>query len=134
MAAPLTTMLYAGLAGLWLLVVSLNVVRHRTRARIGLGDGGDTGLLRAMRIQANTVEYMPLALLILALAEMFRAPIPAVHAIGIALLAGRVLHAMGLSHSSERSFGRAAGIALTWGALLCASLLALYFYAVRIVV
>ena len=133
MAAPLTTMLYAGLAGLWLLLVSLNVVRHRARTKVGVGDGGDDGLLRAIRIQGNTVEYVPLTLLILALAEMFRAPIPVVHVIGIALLAGRVLHAIGLSQSGGRTFGRAAGMLLTWAALLVASVLALYFYIVRIV-
>lgn len=131
MVSPLTTALYAGLSGLWLLLVSLNVVRHRARAGVGLGDGGDTGLLRAIRIQGNTVEYVPMTLLLLAIAEMLRAPIPLIHIVGIALLVGRVLHAVGLSRSDERSFGRAAGMLLTWGALLAAALLVLYIYVVR---
>lgn len=131
MVSPLTTALYSGLSGLWLLLVSLNVCRHRARAGIGLGDGGDVGLLRAIRIQANTAEYVPLTLLLLAVAEMLRAPNPLLHAIGIALVVGRVLHAAGLSRSSERSFGRAAGMLLTWAALLGAALLVLYIYLVR---
>lgn len=131
MATPLTTALYAGLSGLWLLLVSLNVCRHRLRSGVGLGDGGDTGLLQAMRIQANTAEYVPLTLVILALSEMLGAPIPIVHAIGAALVLGRVLHAVGLSRSTDRSFGRAAGMLLTWGALLAAALLVLYLYSVR---
>jgi len=127
-AAPLITALYAGLSGLWLLIVSLNVVRHRMRARVGIGDGGDAGLHQAIRVQANTTEYLPLALVILALCEMLGAPGFAIHGLGAALVIGRVLHAIGLSRSTDRSFGRAAGMLLTWLPLLGASLLAVYLF------
>lgn len=126
--APLITALYAGLSGIWLLVVSLNVVRHRVRARVGIGDGGDAGLHQAIRVQGNATEYLPLALVILMLCEMLGAPAFAIHGIGAALVTGRVLHAIGLSRSTDRSVGRAAGMLLTWLPLLGAALLAVYLF------
>jgi uncharacterized membrane protein YecN with MAPEG domain len=48
-----------------------------------------------------------------------------VHGLGIALTLGQLLHAWELTRSSSLSFGRTAGISLTWLALLVGSVIAI---------
>lgn len=108
------TPLYAALLGLLLLVLGLVVVRLRRKHNVLTGDGGHATLARAMRVQANFVEYVPLTLLLLFMLEMSRQPAWALHLLGAALLLGRLLHAWGYLLTPRLSFGRAVGICLTW--------------------
>jgi hypothetical protein len=117
MAAPVTAV-YAALAALMLLALGGLVVRARWATRTALGIGTDPRMERAVRVHANFVEYVPLALLLLLLAELNGVPGPALHAAGAALLASRALHAWGLSRHSARSFGRFWGTLGTWLVLL----------------
>jgi uncharacterized protein len=77
-------------------------------------------LQRAVRVQANFTEYVPLALVVMALGEMAGVPAAIVHIEGIALLGGRVLHAWGLGRQAGRSPGRFSGTTLTFAAIACA--------------
>ncbi|MCU0975650.1 MAG: MAPEG family protein [Steroidobacteraceae bacterium] len=113
MAAPVTA-LYAALSGILLLVLAALVVRARWATRTALGTGTDPRMERAVRVHANFVEYVPLALLLLLLAELNGLPPIALHAAGLALVVSRVLHAWGLSRHSARSFGRFWGTLGTW--------------------
>jgi len=119
------TALYVGLCGVMLVVLSIRVIALRRRYRIGIGDGGRDDLGRAVRVHANFVEYTPLALLALAAVELGGFPVWLVHALGVALVAGRLLHAQGLTQSIGTSFGRFLGMLLTFGVLLIASALCL---------
>ncbi|MFN4281444.1 MAG: MAPEG family protein [Alphaproteobacteria bacterium] len=116
---------YAGLLGLMLPVLSLRVVRLRRRLQVGLGDGGDDALLRAMRVQGNFIEYAPLGLLLIFAVEALAYPAWLVHLLGIALVAGRVAHAVGLNRSAGASAGRVAGMVLTLNAIIAAAALCL---------
>jgi uncharacterized membrane protein YecN with MAPEG domain len=69
-------------------------------------------------VHANFVEYVPLALVLMLLAELNGVNGAALHGAGILLLASRGLHAFGLGRSSGRSFGRFYGTAGTWLVLL----------------
>ena len=111
------TALYAGLNGLILLVLAMRVARQRRVLKVGLGTGGDSALERASRIHGNAAENIPIVLILLGLAEACGSSPILLHAIGIALTLGRLLHVWGLTQSSGRSFGRFAGIILTWLAL-----------------
>jgi uncharacterized membrane protein YecN with MAPEG domain len=113
MHAPITAV-YAALAGVMVLVLARHVVKARWRHKTSLGIGTDPGMERAVRMHANFVEYVPLAMLLMLLAEVNGAPVAALHAGGGVLLASRVLHAWGLSRSSTNSFGRYWGTAGTW--------------------
>lgn len=115
---PGVTLLFASLHALLLMLLVVPIVLHRRRARIGLGDGGDAMLARRIRVQANFIEYVPLALVLLALLEVAGLPAPWIWGFGTALLAGRVLHAVGLSGSAGVSPGRYYGTLLTWLALV----------------
>jgi uncharacterized membrane protein YecN with MAPEG domain len=109
-----------------LVALSANVSRWRRRSQTGIGDGGHAELARAIRVQGNFIEYVPLALLLLGLLEIAGAPRAWILAGGGALLLGRLLHAWGLSRHAGVTTGRYYGMALTWGVLLAAALGALF--------
>ncbi len=113
---------YAGLLALVLLGLSYNVVRLRRKHQVGIGTGDVPELARGIRAHANFCEYVPLALIVLfGLALTGAAPIWALHALGAALVIGRVLHAVGLSRSAGASAARVWGTLLTWMVLLLAA-------------
>lgn len=119
---PTMTLLFASLHVLLMLALLVPISLHRRRERIGLGDGGDALLLRRIRVHANFVEHVPLALLLMALLEFGGLPRPWLWLLGVALLAARLLHAIGLSRRPGYSFGRFWGTALTWGVMLAMAL------------
>jgi uncharacterized membrane protein YecN with MAPEG domain len=119
------TVLYAGLNGLLVLVLAFRVSSCRGRAGISIGSGGNSELERRIRIHANALENIPLVLILMGLVEFYHTSAFLVHGLGIALTLGRLLHAWGLTRSSGLSFGRAAGMSLTWLALLVGSVIAI---------
>ena len=118
------TGLYAGSLTLWYLVLSYRVISHRRE--ISLGDGGDPGMLRLIRGHANFAEYVPLALLMLAILELNATSPIVLHGLGLALLAGRLLHGYALSFTQTFRFGRFWGTALTYLVLLIEAMMCLY--------
>lgn len=115
MGLPVTS-LYAGLLGLLLVVLSARVVLVRRSAQVSLGSGGNAELEQRIRTQANFVEYVPLALLLLALLELGGMPGWAVHALGSALLLARLAHPLGMA-GHGMAF-RVLGASLTFTVLL----------------
>ena len=85
---PAIAALYAGLIGLLLVALAIPISRLRRSLKVGLGDGGDKVLARAIRAHANAVEWAVPALLLLLLAELTRASPLLLHVCGIALVAG----------------------------------------------
>jgi uncharacterized membrane protein YecN with MAPEG domain len=117
MSVPHVVAFYAALLTLGYLVLALRVIRARHAARVALGTGGSEALERAVRVHGNFAEYVPLALLLLALAELTAVPAWALHAAGLALLGGRALHARGVARTDEDLRLRTAGMALTFAVL-----------------
>ena len=120
------TGIYAAISALLLIVLSFRVIRLRLSTRTGIGDGGNQDLARCIRVHANAVEYLPLALLLLLLIEWNQTLPMIVHAFGIVLVVGRVLHAIGLSRSAGSSPARFIGMLLTLLAMLGMALLLLW--------
>ncbi|MGI3186328.1 MAPEG family protein [Nioella aestuarii] len=118
MIAPL----YAGLLGLLFLYLSFRVIALRRHHRVSVGDGGQKALTKAMRTQANCVEYSSIGLILLVAAELQGTPTWAVHVLGVTLLLGRVLHAFGFGSTPQIVPARIWGMALTLGMILVASL------------
>ena len=119
------TMLYAGLCTILVVLLALRVVHFRFRNKIGLGDGGDPTLQRRVRVHANAVENLPLALLLLGGMELNGYSPALVHGFGATLFVSRVAHAWGLSHSSGTSKGRFLGTLFTWLLMLAMALFAI---------
>ncbi|WP_417514677.1 MAPEG family protein [Minwuia sp.] len=108
------TMLYAGLTGLLLLVLSIRIIAlRRGPSGPSLGDGGNPDLARRIRAHGNLVEYAPVILLMMALLESAGQPGWAIHAAGIALIVARLMHAYALSKPSGSVVGRVGGTAIT---------------------
>lgn len=108
------TPIYAAILGLLILVLAAKVVVVRRKKRIGIGTNGDQELSQQIRVHANAIEYVPMALILLAFVEMSGANIYWVNACGITLVISRIMHAYGLGKSIGISFGRFYGTALTW--------------------
>jgi len=122
---PVTT-LYASLLGIMLIVLSARVSRARRRAKKSLGQGDDAVLQRTVRSQGNFIEYVPLALILLLLAETEIGQLWLLHVLGSLLLLGRILHAYGIMLAVAPNFARFWGTALTWLVIVCCSLLNLW--------
>lgn len=108
------TAVYASLLALLYIVLSYRVAQRRMRFQVGLGTGQNAELERSIRIHGNFAEYVPLALLLLAFFEAGGGPPWAAHVAGAGLLAGRLLHAAGLTRTPGRSMGRFSGVLATW--------------------
>jgi uncharacterized membrane protein YecN with MAPEG domain len=120
--------LYAAVLSFMLLGLTYNVAFRRKAAGIWLGHGGHDRLERAIRAQANFVEYVPFALLLLHMAEGAGASDLVIHVLGTALIAARIMHAWGLSLSRDYSLGRLVGSLLTHLVLIGAGAFCIYFY------
>jgi uncharacterized membrane protein YecN with MAPEG domain len=107
------TALYAALLALLFLYLSVNTVRTRGKLRVGLGDGGQQGMTRAMRAHANFAEYVPLALLLMYIMERHTNSLAWVHVLGVLLVIARLCHAFGFGREPEIFQLRAAGFSLT---------------------
>jgi len=94
--------LYAALLAVLIVWLSLHVIKIRRIKKVRLGDGGAAELQTAIRAQGNATEYIPISLILLLLLELNGAHMALVHTGGIAILAGRLLHARGLLTESLR--------------------------------
>lgn len=120
---PITiTPIYGAILTLLMIALSVRVVLYRRANLISLGDKNDKELLKRMRAQGNCVEYAPLGIVLLLIAELQGAPAIALHLVGLALVAGRVLHAIGFSRTPQIMPLRAGGMLLTYSALLLGAL------------
>src|SRR5690554_2153266 len=117
MSLPVTS-LYAALLTLLLLVLSIRIIRIRWQERVGLGIGESKALEVAVRVHGNFVEYVPLALLLLALMELAGAGAELLYGLGELLFVARVCHAIGLTRSIGTSLYRTIGVLGTFAVLI----------------
>jgi uncharacterized membrane protein YecN with MAPEG domain len=125
------TALYAAQLALLFIFLSVRVIAARRAAKVAVGDGGDKFLLRRMRVHANFAEYVPFALVLMALAESQRAPALLLHALGAALVLGRCVHAYGVSQPQETISLRVFGMSMTLAVIAVAALTNLGLALVR---
>ena len=85
----------AGLLGVLVVLLTVNVGRLRGQKKIHLGDGGDPDMLAAIRAHANFIEFAPLCLLLIYMASDFYG-FWTTAILSIVLLVSRVLHAGGM--------------------------------------
>jgi hypothetical protein len=116
------TALYAGLLAPLLVFLAVRVISQRRAARVAIGHGDNELLLRRMRVHANFTEYVPLALVLMGLAESLKAPSLLLHGLGLTLLAGRLVHAYGVSQTKENLNLRVTGMTATFFVLIVAAL------------
>jgi uncharacterized membrane protein YecN with MAPEG domain len=98
--------------------LSFAVIALRRKNKVGLGSGGYEDLERAIRAQGNFSEYIPIGIILLACLELNGAPWWLVAIPGIALIIGRLIHAMGINTPPPDFTKRVLGMKLTFGALI----------------
>lgn len=108
------TPIYAGLAALLFATLSFRVSLVRIRLRVSYGDGGDRQLGKAIRLQGNSAEYLPIGLILVALAELTGGPAWVVHGLGLMLLIGRGLYIYGYGRTPMVLRARQAGMLTTY--------------------
>ncbi len=119
------TAFYAALLGLFFVFLSFRVIGWRRLKSVELGHGEDSELLRRMRVHANFAEYVPFTLLLMAIGESMTAPRPLIHVVGLTLIAGRLMHAYGLSQTPHILRYRVGGMMLTFTALALSAIICL---------
>lgn len=112
------TAVTAGLLALTLIVLSVSVIRLRGQIGVSLGDGGNDALRRAIRGQANFVEYAPIGILLLLIAELQLANFYLLIVLGAALLFGRLMHGYAFAFTSGNIPLRRGGMLLTFTAIV----------------
>ncbi|MGV6849499.1 MAG: MAPEG family protein [Marinibacterium sp.] len=118
------TSLYAVILGLGFLVLTYAVILDRARTHVSIGHGDDMQLATRIRRHGNFTEAVPLALILMMLAESAGASPLWLHLAGATLVVARALHAGGLYHDRAATFGRIAGIlGTTVSMLICMAVL-----------
>lgn len=125
MPALPVTLAAAGALGLIYLMLSIRVVRGRWANRVSLGDGGQPVMQRRIRAHANFGEYVPLLLILMALLEASGASRGILAGAAIALVVGRIAHAVGIEIPKAPNPYRFIGGLITFGLLLLGSVWAL---------
>ncbi len=105
--------LYAALLAIIFIVLTLRTIKIRRREKISLGDNGNVELHRAIRAHGNFCETVPIALILLVLAEASGASSAILHICAIILLVGRTSHAFGISSQNSSFYFRVGGMILT---------------------
>ena len=122
------TLLYAGILGLLLVILSFNMMKSWVRVT-GLGLQTDPDLRRAEALMSSFTDYVPLTLLLMGFIESSAAPSSIIHALGCTLVAARLMHAFGSNRLWGADGMRFLGAQLTYLVLTVASFGCLYVYA-----
>jgi uncharacterized membrane protein YecN with MAPEG domain len=118
--------LYAGLFAIFFVILSILTIRQRRKLKIGLGDGGNDQMFRAVRVHSNFAEYVPLSLILIFLVESRGAEDWLVHSLCLGLLIGRIFHAFGVSQTKENFVFRVTGMAMTLTSILSSAFYLLF--------
>lgn len=99
------TAIYAGILGLLAVFLANQVLYVRLRPKEQPKWRADA----TFRVQSNFVENVPLALLLLFLAEYVGVQAQAIHGFGVSLVTLRILHAWGMSRTEGANYPRLIG-------------------------
>lgn len=125
------TALFAGVLALVYVALSVHVIRGRYTNRLALGDGGNASMNRRIRAHANFAEYVPMALILMAVNELGGVSANTLVCFGVLLLAGRISHAYSILVAEARASGshikfRQAGMAATFTVIVILALMAIF--------
>jgi uncharacterized membrane protein YecN with MAPEG domain len=117
------TAFYGAILAIIIVALGINVTVHRVKLKVPLGDGGNAEMLRMIRLHGNAVEYIPLALVLMAIYELNGGWHIALHIAGIAMVAARLIQTAGMWSTEVAGAGRRVGQSLTWLSLIGLALL-----------
>ena len=118
-----TTAQYALPLALLGLVLWFRVTKMRAKLKVSIGDAGNPDLHERIRQHGNFIEWAPMVLLLMVIAEGNGAGALWLHISGALLLAGRVIHPFGLKHSNAahplRIVGNTASLIAILNVMVC---------------
>ena len=117
----MATVLYTGLIGLLLVILTMRVIALRGNPAIvwfTFGYSGGNALVRAIRAHGNLTEYAPFFLLMMFIAEKDGYSSLALHYYGRTFLLGRLLHGICFGFMNESFLLRVVGTVLTLSPIL----------------
>ena len=126
MMFPVIVPSYAAILVLIFVLLSIRVIQMRGSAKIGLGHGNNPAMERRIRVHGNFAEYVPLALVLLLCMELQSQSRILIHVLCIALVAARVIHAIGVTPVNENFPMRVVSVLTTFAVLVVASVMLLY--------
>ncbi len=126
------TSLYGSLLSLLFLFLTIRIIKIRRTNKISIGDGNNLILQKAIRAQSNFCETVPLALILLFIAENNGAWGFLISLFGALLLIGRISHAYGISQINENFRFRIFGMAMTFAAISGLSLINLILIFIKL--
>ena len=98
--------------------LSFAVIGLRRKNKVGLGSGGHEDLERAIRAQGKFAEYVPVGIILIGCLELNGAPWWLVAIPGIALIIGRLIHAIGINTPPPDFSKRVLGMKFTFNTLI----------------
>jgi uncharacterized protein len=101
----------------------MRVIAARRQLKVALSDGSNALLPRRIRAHGNFAEYVPLSLILIAFAEIQKAPHLIINGLGIVLVLGRLVHAYGITQEQPTGGERTIGMALSFVVLIVAACL-----------
>lgn len=87
-------------------------------AKYPIGDGDNENLKRRISAFSNFTEYAPMCLIMIALIEINGASSSLIWSLGVAFVAGRILHVIGMLTNPNFPLPRIIGMFATYAALL----------------
>lgn len=124
------TGLYAGILGFIYIALSWNIIMKRREFKVGIGDGGNQILKKAIRAHGNFAEYVPLILIMMILVEYTTANTVMMHALGVILVIARLLQAIGLLKTEVVSIERVVGTLTTFAIMAVLALMLIYQFVI----
>jgi len=115
------TPFYAALLTLFYIILSFNVIRNRWRYKQSLGAGKEAQLEKSIRAHGNFSEYVPLVIIMMSFLEHGKESALSLHFFGIALIVGRLSHAIGIGIQAPNSL-RILGMVATFTCLIGTSI------------
>ena len=125
MALPITA-IYAGLLGLLAIVLGAGSGFSRAKNKVSIGDGGNPEQIVLVRRHGNFTEWVPIALILIAILELNGVPSAAIHAFGAILVVARILHPIGIKTTTRSTLPRTLGAMATALLVLITSIWAIY--------
>ncbi len=100
---------YTGIITILFIGLAINIIRLRYKFKVGIGDGEQPILAKAIRVHANFAEYVPITLFLLACYELNGGDALWLHILGACIFVGRIFHVIGLTKTTgvsiQRQFG-----------------------------
>ncbi|MEZ5870914.1 MAG: MAPEG family protein [Nitratireductor sp.] len=112
------TAIYSAILAVMMIGLSTWVTLLRAKLKISILHGDSVALAERIRMHGNFIETVPMALIVMGLAEAGGASSSWLNAIGVLLVAGRILHPLGIDSEKPANPLRIVGGSLTTLAML----------------